>query len=122
MKKSQFEFWKKLYINAANLILILAVSALFYWNWLRRWNIMMDRDFEGKGNLLMGVVYIVILTVFLKVWGGFKLGVTKLGNLLLEQAFALLCTNILIYIQMVLMVGQIDILLELALGTLRLSI
>lgn len=122
MKKNQFEFWKKLYINVANLILILTVSVLFYLNWLQRWNIMMDRDFEGKGNLLMGVVYIVMLTVFLKVWGGFKLGVTKLGNLLLEQAFALLCTNILIYIQMVLMVGQIDVLLELALGTLRLAI
>lgn len=122
MKKNHFEFWKKLYINAANLILILALSALFYLNWLQRWNIMMDRDFAGKGNLLMGVVYIVVLTVFLKVWGGFKLGMTKLGNLLLEQAFALLCTNILIYIQMVLMVGQIDALLELALGTFRLAI
>lgn len=122
MKRSHFEFIKKIYINAANLIIILALSALFYLNWLERWNGMMDRDFEGKGNLLMGFVYVVMLAVFFKVWGGFKLGVSKLGNLLLEQAFALLCTNILVYIQMVLMVGQVDVLLELAVGTLRLAI
>lgn len=122
MKRNHFEFLKKIYINAANLIIILALSALFYLNWLERWNGMMDRDYEGKGNLLMGFVYVVMLAVFFKVWGGFKLGVSKLGNLLLEQAFALLCTNILVYIQMVLMVGQIDVLLELAVGTLRLAI
>lgn len=122
MKKNQLELMKKIYINTANLIMILLVSGLFFLNWLQRWNGLMDRDFKGKGNLLIAAVYFVLVSVFLKVWGAFKINVTRIYVLLLEQSFALVCSNILIYIQMVLMVGDMDALLQLAFGTMWMTV
>lgn len=115
MKNNRMEFFKRIYVNAVNIIMFLAVTVLFYTTWLQRWNLLMDRYFKGKGNLLMAAVYVVLLLAFLKIWGGLKLGHVKLINLLLGQGFALLCTNILIYIQIILMVGDISFLGSIAL-------
>lgn len=122
MKSNRIEFFKKLYVNIANLMMLLAVSGLFYAAWLQKWNLLMDRYFKSKGNLLMAAVYIVLLLVFLKTWGGLKLGHVKLANLLLGQVFALLCTNVLVYIQIVLMVGDMHSMLGIAWEMLQLSL
>ena len=106
--KSSFEAYKKIYIRLANVIIILLMVLPFYLLWEQQFNTLMDRQFNGKGNWLIGFSYIVFVCVFMQLWGGFKLGYWKLINLILSQFLAIICVNILTYIQVTLMIGTLD--------------
>lgn len=108
MRNKRFEPYKKLYIKIANLIIFLNLTILFFCLWINELNIMMDRRFENKGNILMIAMYVIILLACFKVWGAMQLGYVKNANLIASQVLAVLCTNILADIQIVLMVGNIE--------------
>ena len=116
------ESLKKLYIRITN-ILHLAILAMFFMNiWLTHMNAYMEQQFLNKGNILVLVVYVILLAAFFKVWGGFLIMRSKLVNLVISQILAILCANVLEYLQIVLMVGNISYIVSIAVQMLKVVI
>lgn len=116
------ESLKKLYIRITN-ILHLAILAMFFMNtWLTHMNAYMEQQFLNKGNILVLVVYVILLAAFFKVWGGFLITRSKLVNLVISQILAILCANVLEYLQIVLMVGDISYIASIAVQMLKVVI
>ena len=109
MRKIKIEFWKKIYVRSVNLLMLILINGTFYLTWLQKWNMLMNRYFENKGNILISLIYLTLSTFFLKTWGGFEVGYAKTVNLALGQVFGMICTNFVIYIQIVLMVGDVQL-------------
>lgn len=112
--KNPFEAYKKIYRRFANFIIVVLMTIPFCLLWDGKLNGLMDRQFLGKGNLLIIFSYVLFIFVFMQLWGGFKLGYQKLVNLVLSQILAVICINILTYIQVILMIGTIDYLWNIA--------
>ena len=106
--KNSFESYKKIYRRFANAVIIVLLVIPFNILWEQKLNVLMDRQFMGKGNLLIIFSYVVFICVFMQLWGGFKLGYQKLVNLVFSQFLAVICINILTYIQVILMIGTIN--------------
>lgn len=115
MKNNHFEPYKKLYTKIVILLEFICIMLFFYNIWFAYLNELMDRSFLNKGNVLILVVYAAITIMFFKAWGAFRFGYSKLGELIVSQVLAIICTNILSYFQIVLMVGNIEYLMDIAL-------
>ena len=69
MRKIKIEFWKKIYVRSVNLLMLILINGTFYLTWLQKWNMLMNRYFENKGNILISLIYLTLSTFFLKTWG-----------------------------------------------------
>lgn len=59
--------------------------------------------FYAKGNIFIVLVYAAFMLLFLYIYGGFKIGYIKRGNLIYSQALSGLCANVIMYLQIVLL-------------------
>lgn len=107
MRKECAESLKTIYRRITNFIMLILMTIFFKSAWFSNLNTLMERRFKGSGNVLTIIFYFVILFLFMYVWGGFKLGYQKLVNLVMSQFFAIICTNIVLCIQIILMVGNV---------------
>lgn len=114
MKKNRFEPLKNLYRKAISCLITLAIALVFYWFWTRHFNGMMDRDFLGKGNIMVLFVYLVVTVLFFRAFNAYKIGYFKSASIILSQVLATVCANIILMLQLVLMVGKVAMLRMLA--------
>lgn len=64
-------------------------------------------DFYRKGNYVVLLIYGLLLLVFTKIYGGFKLGVSRKGELIYSNCMGIGMTNLIIYLQFSLMAHQL---------------
>lgn len=107
MKRLKAEKYKKLYVGIANLLEMIILTLIFYNLWDNQLNILQNQKFLGKGNVLVVFVYITMLVLLMRMWGGFKLGYSKFVNLLLAQFLALTCVAIIEGVIVILIVGKL---------------
>ena len=74
---------------------------------MRRFNGMMDRDFLGKGNIMMVVIYLVVTVLFFRAFNAYKIGYFKSSSIILSQVLAVICINMIIMLQLILMIGKV---------------
>lgn len=91
-----------------NFFMLILLTGIFVIRWYSELNVLMNKRFENKGNLLTILLYVIILILFMQIWGGFKLGHQKLVSLISSQVFAVICTNMIISVQVILMVGTVS--------------
>lgn len=60
-----------------------------------------------KGHVLILVVYCMLLLFFSQTYGGMKIGYLKAGDVFFSQCFAIICANIISYMQISLMYGWV---------------
>lgn len=72
---------------------------LYGWTWIGHYNRIIEFPFFRRGNWMMIFLYGVLLIVFMSIYGGFKVGYLKKGNLIYSQILAVLFTNIFTYFQ-----------------------
>lgn len=101
------ESYKKIYVTIADALFLTLATLCFSMVWLKDINQLMRVYFQGKGNLLIILCYIAALIIMLHIFGGLKLDYYKIANLLISQFFGLVCTHIILTIQMILMVGRV---------------
>lgn len=106
--KHKNELYKRLYNYIANILLLILSTAIFAIIWNERLNVLMEIPFEGKGNILIIAVYVVILLVMLCAFQGLKIGYFTMANLLISRCIAYICAHFIIAIQIVLMVGTVE--------------
>lgn len=99
--------------------MLLVSTVVFACIWNEKINTLLRNPFEGKGNILMIVVYAVILFLMLYAFQGLKIGYYTISNLLISRCIAYICAHIVITIQIILMVGQVKYSGEIVLRTLE---
>ena len=63
MKKRGIEMLKKLYRYMTDFLILAAFLIEYEYIWRTKLNVLLQRDFEGKGNLMMIVVYLSLIHI-----------------------------------------------------------
>lgn len=97
-----------LYVGLFNLILLIVITGHFTYEWNIVYNNILKQPFLGKGNILMVFTIFLIIFISMKMWGGFRLGYSKLVNLVFSQFLALVTIGLGEFLIIALMAGTIN--------------
>lgn len=98
------EQYKRLIMFLASALIMAIQTGLFAYVWFQQYN---DRaiikiKYFYRGNWALIALYGVILFLFLKVFGGFKVGYLRVVEVLFSQVISVLFTNAIAYLQLAL--------------------
>lgn len=93
--------YKSLIKVLLNIILIISLSYLYYKVWTETYNGYLRFSYRLKGNVFMAFIYAMIFIIFENIYGGKKIGEYKLINIIFSQTLALIFTNLLVYIAII---------------------
>lgn len=103
---------KGLIIEIIRLVMMAVFEIAFLYLWIRDMNILKVNPFENKGNWLIAGVYLVVLYLLFRVYGGLEIGHLSRWNVLLSQYLALGIGNAIMTVQIILMVGDMKWILK----------
>lgn len=98
---------KNLYRFSWKLLLSVALQLPFMYVWREHLNPLLRESYLNKGNILMWGVYFVLMIMFIHVFGGYKIGLSKKSNMMISQAIAMFCHNGVEIVITILMVGRV---------------
>lgn len=73
--------------------------SVYAWGWYKYYNKILEYPFYRKGNWMMVFLYGIVLTLFMNIYGGFKVGYLKRSNLIYSQILSMIFTNVFTYLQ-----------------------
>ena len=92
--------YKKLLVFFESTLLLMIETLLFAYIWYGHYIHYIKLSFYHRGNYAVIGSYTLILFLITKLYDGFKLGYLRLMDVLYSQILALLCSNVLMYIQL----------------------
>ena len=111
MDKKKFEQYKKMMRFVATMLVVVLATSVFIYFWKNNYNIGIVFPFYYKGYWLMGAFYIFFFVLFIYIYGGMSYGYLKNTNVIFSQILSLLCANVLIYLETVLLSAKfVDVL------------
>ena len=102
MKKEK-EQYKKLIRSIIVILLVECETIIFMHYWINIYNKYTVFPFFQKGHWMMAAMYIIYQIIFLYIFGGLKVGYLKKANIIFSQVLAMLGSNVIIYLQIVLL-------------------
>lgn len=102
MKKEK-EQYKKLIRSIIVILLVACETIIFMHYWINIYNKYTVFPFFQKGHWMMAAMYIIYQIIFLYIFGGLKVGYLKKANIIFSQVLAMLGSNVIIYLQIVLL-------------------
>lgn len=96
--KIQGKYKKLIKLSFATVLLCLIVI-IYHFVWSGYYNKIIESPFWRRGNWMMVFLYGVLLFFFMKMYGGFKVGYLRKGNLIYSQMLSVMFTNIFTYFQ-----------------------
>ena len=102
MKKEK-EQYKKLIRSIIVILLVACETIIFMHYWINICNKYTVFPFFQKGHWMMAAMYIIYQIIFLYIFGGLKVGYLKKANIIFSQVLAMLGSNVIIYLQIVLL-------------------
>ncbi len=96
--------FRKSIVFFLRLLIVATVVSLFLGFWHTYYS---TASFQFKGNYLVIVVYILMLLVFMSVFGAFKYGTAKLRDLIYSTCLATIGTNFFTYFELCLIARKI---------------
>ena len=78
---------------------LLLLVSIYSFLWIGYYNKVTLYPFFRRGNWLMIFIYTILLAFFMQLYGGFKVGYLKKGNLIYSQILAVFFTNAITYLQ-----------------------
>ncbi len=103
MKKR--ERYKKL-INGSEMLILMLVHTYFYAVlWYGYYNRLLPKEtqFYRRGHWAVIAMYVLVLWLFIKLYGGFKVGYLRLFDVIYSQFLSLFCANVVLYFQICLL-------------------
>lgn len=94
-----FEQYKRLIKMGFSAILIAMLTGVYATVWIEWYNKIIWAPFFRKGNWMMIFIYGILLVFFMQMYGGFKVGSLRKGNLIYSQMMAVIFTNVITYFQ-----------------------
>ena len=99
MKKR--ERYKKL-ISGAEVVLLMAIHTYLYAVlWYSYYSALVPKQlqFYRRGNWAVIAMYVLVLWLFTKLYGGFRVGYLRLFDVIYSQMLSLFCSNVVLYFQ-----------------------
>ena len=103
MDKKKFEQYKKMLRFFATLLIVICVTTIFIFIWQKNYNEGIVFPFYYKGYWLVGAFYLFFFVMFLYIYGGMSYGYLKNTSIIFSQILALVCANVAIYLETVLL-------------------
>jgi len=95
-----YEKYKRLIKLLFSIVTLLLLISVYGGVWIGYYNKeVLQAPFFRRGNWLVIVLYGALLIFFMQMYGGFKVGYLKRGNLLYSQTLSVIFTNIFTYFQ-----------------------
>ena len=98
MKRKQ----RRLTMYAASLGITVIMSLIFAFAWYSYYNHEIIEPFYRKGNWLVVLLYVFLIYVFFRIYGGFKYGFLTTSNIIYSQSISIVIVNVITYLQMAL--------------------
>lgn len=103
MEQKNFDQYKRGLRFITGIFVIAAITFIFIAVWKEYYNEGIVFPFYYKGYWLMGGFYAFFFAGFCYVYGGMKFGYLKNTNVIFSQVLAMLCANVCIYLETVLL-------------------
>ncbi len=102
------EQYKHLLNLAANYIMLACEAALFAYIWYEIYYPMLlkEQRFWNRGNWAMIGMYALIMYFFTRTFGGYRIGYLRITDVCLSQILAILCANVVGYLQVCLIAND----------------
>lgn len=85
-------------------LLLVLFSFMFGYVWDRYYSQGLWKEpFYAKGNVVMVIIYLIVAFLFFSVLGGLKIGTLRRTNVMLSQMVGILCLDVVMYGQMILL-------------------
>ncbi|WP_313344572.1 exopolysaccharide biosynthesis polyprenyl glycosylphosphotransferase [Lacrimispora sp.] len=91
--------YKRLIKILFTFVIATMLIAFYGWTWIECYNDILEYPFYRRGNWMMIFLYGVLLMLLMNLYGGFKVGYLKKGNLIYSQVLAVVFTNVFTYFQ-----------------------
>jgi exopolysaccharide biosynthesis polyprenyl glycosylphosphotransferase len=95
--------YKRIFMFWASVFFVTVQTAMYAWQWYHIYAGMMKVQYYRRGAWAIIGLYALFCIVFLKVFGGFKVGYLRNMDVLYGQALAILFQNAVAYLQMALL-------------------
>lgn len=82
-----------------SVILVALLAGVYGVIWIEWYNKIILAPFFRRGNWMMIFIYCILLMFFMQMYGGFKVGFLRKGNLIYSQVLAVIFANIITYFQ-----------------------
>ena len=99
---SKREDYKRLIVFCLASLVVLAQMAVFAYVWYTVYRGQIDEPFWRKGNWVLIAIYGLLFAMFAKLYGGLKVGYLKRIDVFYSLTLALLCTNVVEYLEITL--------------------
>lgn len=99
---SKREDYKRLIVFCLASLVVLAQMAVFAHVWYTVYRGQIDEPFWRKGNWVLIAIYGLMFALFAKLYGGLKVGYLKRIDVFYSLTLALLCTNVVEYLEITL--------------------
>ncbi len=103
MDKKKFEQYKKMMRFFTTMFVVAITTVVFIFFWKENYNEGIVLPFHYKGYWLVGAFYIFFFIMFIYIYGGMSYGYLKNSNIIFSQELSLICANVLIYLETVLL-------------------
>ena len=93
-------------LQLINLISVILMTVPFAWVWFKVYAGQMWLPFFNRGNWYMLLVFVIVYVAFGKVYDGFSLSTNRISGTVFSQALALLVTDFVMYLVLMLVVRR----------------
>lgn len=97
--KNNRDQYKRIFSFLADMLLVGLYIAGFSWVWYSFYSDAILLPFYRRGNWVMILIYVVLVLMFSKSFGGLKIGYLKKSDMLYSQMLSIFCVNLLSYLQ-----------------------
>ena len=114
----QREQYKRFLSMLSAVVLMGLLAAMFAWIWYHAYYGSIALPFYRRGNWVVIAVYTVMLYLFFRVYGGFKVGYLRRTDVMLSQILSAVATNLVAYLQISLIARHFEVIRPMLLLTL----
>ncbi len=100
MKKT--EFYKRVIVFLLAAVVILAQTAIFAYSWYAYYRALIFEPFWQRGNWVLIALYALVLFLFSRLYGGLRVGYLKKLDIAYSLILAMICSNIVAYLEITL--------------------
>lgn len=94
---SKRDRYKRFISFSAALILMAVLTGFFGIIWYQLYSDFIVLPYYRRGNWVLIAMYCLLIAIFFKAYGGFKLGYLKKTDMLFSQAISMVCVNTVMY-------------------------
>ncbi|MBQ3886143.1 MAG: sugar transferase [Ruminococcus sp.] len=94
---SKRDRYKRIITLGAALVLMAVLTGFFAYVWYKYYSSAIVLPFYRRGNWVLISIYCLLIFLFFKAYGGFKLGYLKKTDMLFSQLISMVCVNVVTY-------------------------